>query len=188
MKEAVENTLKEAKGRMAKAVEVLAHDLATIRTGRASPALVENIKIDYYGTPTPLKQLAQITTPEARLILIHPWDRSTIRAIERALQQSELGVNPTNDGTLIRIVLPPLSEERRRELAKVVRQRVEQARVAVRNVRRDAHDHLRRLEKEHQISEDELKRAEQELQKLTDSYITEIERLGEAKEEEVLQI
>ncbi len=188
MREEVGAILKEAKERMAKAVEVLAHDLAAIRTGRASPALVENIKVDYYGTPTPLKQLATIATPEARLIIIQPWDRSILKAVEKAIQQSDLGVTPTDDGTVIRIVLPPLSEERRRELARVVRQRVEQGRVAVRNVRRDAHDHLRRLEREHHISEDELRRAEQELQKLTDSFIREIDRLGEAKEEEVLRV
>jgi len=188
VREEVDAILKEAKARMAKAVEVLAHDLASIRTGRASPALVENIRVDYYGTPTPLKQLATITTPEARLIVIQPWDRSLIKAIEKAIQQSDLGVIPTDDGTVIRIALPPLSEERRRELAKVVRQRVEQGRVAVRNVRRDAHDHLRRLEREHKLSEDEFRRAEQELQRLTDSFIKEVDQLGEAKEEEVLQV
>jgi len=188
VREEVAAVLKEARERMAKALDVLAHDLASIRTGRASPALVENIKVDYYGTPTPLKQLATITTPEARLIVIQPWDRGLIKDIERAIQQSDLGVNPSDDGTVIRIALPPLSEERRRELAKVVRQRVEQGRVAVRNVRRDAHDHLRRLEREHKISEDEFRRAEQELQKLTDSFIKEMDQLGEAKEEEVLQV
>ncbi len=188
MREAIDPVFKDARERMSKAVEALRRELASIRTGRATPALVENIKVDYYGAPTPLKQMATITTPEARTIVIQPWDRSAIRAIEKAIQQSELGVNPSNDGTVIRIVLPPLSEERRRELARLVRQRVEQGRVAVRNIRRDIHDELRRLEREHKISEDEFRRGEQELQKLTDGFIKEIDQLGEAKEEELLAV
>ncbi len=180
--------LKDARQRMSKAVEALRHDLSTIRTGRASPALVEHIRVDYYGTPTPLKQLATITTPEARLIVIQPWDRQLIKAIEKAIQQSDLGVTPSNDGTVIRLALPPLSEQRRKELAKLVRQRGEQGRVAVRNVRRDVHEEMRRLEREHQVSEDEFRRAEAELQKLTDSFIKEIDQLCEAKQEEVLTV
>lgn len=184
----IQESLADAKGRMQKAVEALRHDLATIRTGRASPGLVENLKVDYYGVPTPLKQMATITTPEARLIVIQPWDRTTIGAVEKAILRSDLGLNPSNDGNVIRLVLPQLTEERRHELARLVRKRVEEGRVAVRNVRRDVHEELRRLQREHQISEDELRRAEHDLQKLTDNIIQEVDKVGEEKEAEILAV
>jgi ribosome recycling factor len=184
----IQESLAEAKGRMQKAVEALRHDLATIRTGRASAGLVENLKVDYYGVPTPLKQMATITIPEARLIVIQPWDRTAIASVEKAILRSELGITPSNDGSTIRLVLPQLTEERRQELARLVRKRVEESRVAVRNVRRDVHEELRHRQREHQISEDELRRAEQELQKLTDSIIAQVDKVGEEKEAELLAV
>jgi len=149
---------------------------------------VEHLKVDYYGTPTPLNQLATITTPEARLIVIQPWDRGSLGAVEKAILKSDLGLNPASDGTVIRLAIPQLTEERRRDIAKQVRKRTEDARIAVRNVRRDCHDHIRRLEHDHQISKDDLHRAENELQKLTDDHIKEIDKIGHEKEEEVLAV
>ncbi len=180
--------LTEAEHKMAKAIEVLRHDLGTIRTGRASPALVERLHVEYYGTEMPLNQLAGITVPEPRLIVIQPWDKSSIPAIEKAILKSELGLVPSNDGSLIRIVLPPLTEERRRDLVRLVHRRVEEGRVAIRNVRREAHDDLRDLRKENMISEDDLKHAEGRLQRLTDSFIAQADRVGEEKEAEVLEV
>ncbi len=184
----VQETLKDAKERMLKAIDALRRELATVRTGRASPGLVEHLKVDYYGTPTPLSQLATITTPDARLIVIQPWDRAALGTVEKAILKSDLGLNPASDGAVIRLAIPPLTEDRRRELAKHVRKRVEEARVAVRNVRRDCHEHVRRLEHDHQISQDDLHRAETELQKLTDDQIGEIDKIGEGKEAELLAV
>jgi ribosome recycling factor len=184
----IDDALLDATDRMEKAVEALRRDLATMRTGRASPALVEHLKVDYYGTPTPLNQLATITTPEARLIVIQPWDRGSIGAVEKAILKSDLGLNPASDGTVIRLAIPQLTEERRRDIAKQVRKRTEDARVAARNIRRDCHDHIRRLEHDHDISRDDLHRAENELQKLTDDHIKEIDKIGHEKEEEVLAV
>lgn len=173
---------------MHKAVEALQHELATVRTGRASVGLVDHLKVEYYGTPTPLLQLATIATPDARLITITPFDKGALGTIEKAIQKSDLGLTPSNDGSVIRLSIPPLTEERRKELAKHVRKRVEEARVAVRNVRRDVHEHLRKLEHDHVISQDDLKRSENELQKLTDEQIKEIDRIGNEKEQEVLTV
>ena len=184
----VQQQIDDAATRMHKAVEALQHELATIRTGRASVGLVEHVKVDYYGTPTPLQQLATITTPDPKMILIQPYDRSALEAISKSIQKSDLGLTPGNDGTVIRLAIPPLTEERRKDLAKQVRKRVEDARVAVRNVRRDVHDHLRKIEHEHDISQDDLKRSESELQKLTDDHVKEIDRLGHDKEQEVLTV
>lgn len=184
----IDDALLDATDRMEKAVDALRRDLATIRTGRASPALVEHLKVDYHGTPTPLNQLATITTPEARLIVIQPWDRGSLGAVEKAILKSDLGLNPASDGTVIRLAIPQLTEERRRDIAKQVRKRTEDARVAVRNIRRDRHDHIRRLEHDHDISRDDLHRAENELQKLTDDHIKEIDKIGHEKEEEVLAV
>jgi ribosome recycling factor len=184
----IDDALLDATDRMEKAVEALRRDLAIMRTGRASPALVEHLKVDYYGTPTPLNQLATITTPEARLIVIQPWDRGSIGAVEKAILKSDLGLNPASDGTVIRLAIPQLTEERRRDIAKQVRKRTEDARVAARNIRRDCHDHIRRLEHDHDISRDDLHRAENELQKLTDDHIKEIDKIGHEKEEEVLAV
>ncbi len=184
----IDDELLDATDRMEKAVDALRRDLATIRTGRASPAIVEHLQVDYYGTPTPLNQLATISTPEARLIVIQPWDRGSIGAVEKAILKSDIGLNPSNDGTVIRLAIPQLTEERRREIAKQVRKRVEDARVAVRNIRRDCHDHIRRLERDREISQDDLHRAETELQKLTDDQVKDIDKVGHEKEEEVLAV
>jgi ribosome recycling factor len=184
----IDDALLDATDRMEKALEAFQRDLATVRTGRASPALVEHLKIDYYGTPTPLNQLATISTPEARLIVIQPWDRASMGAVEKAILKSDLGLNPSNDGTVIRLAIPQLTEERRRDIAKQIRKRTEDARVAVRNVRRDCHDRMRRLEHDHEISKDDLHRSEKELQELTDDQIKEIDRIGHEKEEEVLAV
>ena len=184
----IDDALLDATDRMEKTLEALQRDLATVRTGRASPALVEHLKVDYYGTPTPLNQLATISTPEARLIVIQPWDRGSTGAIEKAILKSDLGLNPASDGTVIRLAIPQLTEERRRDIAKGIRKRTEDARVAVRNIRRDCHDHVRRLEHDHEISKDDLHRSENELQKLTDDHVKEIDKIGHEKEEEVLAV
>jgi ribosome recycling factor len=179
---------KEAETRMKGAIQALEEDLSGIRTGRASPALIERLHVEYYGNPTPLVQLATINVPEPRSLLIRPFDGSTLKAIERAIQASDLGLTPNNDGKSIRLNLPPLTEERRRELVKVVHNRAEEARVAARNVRRDSITDLREFEQEKLISEDELKKGEEEIQKLTDRYIEEINAISERKEKEILEV
>jgi ribosome recycling factor len=179
---------KEAEARMKGAAQSLEEDLGGIRTGRASPALVEKLPVEYYGAPTPLIQLAAISVPEARTLLIRPFDPSTLRVIERAILASDLGLTPNNDGKAIRLNLPPLTEERRRDLVKVVHNRVEEARIAIRNVRRDVIKDMREFEEEKLISEDELKRGEEELQKITDRHIAEIEAIGHRKEVEVMEV
>jgi ribosome recycling factor len=179
---------KEAETRMRGAIQALEEDLGGIRTGRASPALIERMQVEYYGSPTPLIQLATISVPEPRSLLIRPFDASSLKAIERSILASDLGLTPNNDGKSIRLNLPPLTEERRRELVKVVHNRVEEARVAVRNVRRDSIRDLREFLQEKMISEDELKRGEEELQKITDQYILEINVVGERKEKEILEV
>jgi ribosome recycling factor len=184
----IDDALLDATDRMEKALEALRRDLATVRTGRASPGLVEHLKVDYYGAATPLNQLATISTPDARLITVQPWDRGSIGAIEKAILKSDIGLNPSNDGALIRLAIPQLTEERRREIAKQVRKRAEDGRIAVRNIRRDCHEAIRRLEHDHEISQDDLHRAETELQKLTDDHIKEIDKVGHEKEEEVLAV
>jgi ribosome recycling factor len=178
----------EAKTRMKGAVQALEEDLAAVRTGRASPALVEKLQIEYYGVLTPLIQLASIGVPEPRSLLIRPYDASTLKAIEKAILASDLGLTPNNDGKAIRLNLPPLTEERRRDLVKIVRNRLEEARIAVRNVRRDSIRDLREFENEKLISEDELKRGEDELQTITDNFINEINELGDRKEVEVMEV
>jgi ribosome recycling factor len=182
----VQEQITDAKTRMHKAIESLKAELATVRSGRASPGLVEHLRVEYYGTPTPLNQIATISAPDARLIVITPYDRGGLGAIEKAILKSDLGLTPSNDGTVVRLSIPPLTDDRRRELAKHVGKRIEEARVAVRNVRRDIHDHMRKLEKEHTISQDELHRSETELQKLTDEQIKEVDRIGHEKEQELL--
>jgi ribosome recycling factor len=178
----------EAETRMGGAIQALEEDLGGIRTGRASPTLVERLPVDYYGNPTPLIQLASIGVPEPRSLLIRPFDAGTLRAIERAIQSSDLGLTPNNDGKAIRLNLPPLTEERRRDLVKVVHNRVEEARVAVRNVRRDINRDLEDFEKEKLISKDDLKRSEEQLQKITQRFIDEINAVGERKEKEILEV
>ena len=184
----IKDMLSSAESRMRGAIQVLHDDLAAIRTGRANPALVEKLSVDYYGAPTPLMQLASISVPEPRSLMIKPFDQSTIKVIEKAIQASELGLNPNNDGKVIHLNLPPLTEERRRDLAKHVHHRLEESRVAIRNIRRDAHNDMRDFEKEKLISEDELKRGEEELQKLTDRFIEEIAEMGKKKESEIMEV
>ena len=184
----VADIFSDAERRMSKAVEALKQDLATIRTGRANPALVERIQVEYYGAPTPINQLATISVPDARQLVIQPWDRKILTDIEKAIQRSDLGINPNNDGQVIRLVIPPMSEERRRDMVKMLHKKLDEHKVAVRNIRRDAHDKLRDREKKKEISEDELKRNTEKLQKLTDRYIEEMERVGKAKELEILEV
>lgn len=178
----------ESRTRMKGALQALEEDLTGIRTGRANPALVEKLPVDYYGSPTPLQQLASIGVPEPRQLLIRPFDPSTVKDIERAIQSSDLGLTPNSDGKTIRLNLPPLTEERRRELVRIVKNRVEEARVAIRNVRRDSIRDLREFETEKLISEDELKRGEEELQKITDQFIDEVNQTGDRKENEIMEV
>ncbi len=184
----IEETLTDAEERMGKAVEALRRELATIRTGRASPGLVEHLRVDYYGTPTALNQLATISVPEARLLTIQPWDKGAMEAIEKTIQKSDLGLNPSNDGTIIRLVIPQLTEERRKELVRVVHKKVEDGRVAIRNVRRDGHEMLRDLMRGKEISEDEEHRAQEQLQKVTDRFVSEADETGREKEQELLEV
>lgn len=178
----------EAEGRMKGAVQALEEDLAGIRTGRASPTLVERLHVEYYGNPTPLIQLATISVPEPRQLLIRPFDASSLKAIERAIQASDLGLNPNNDGKIIRLFLPPLTEERRRDLVKVVHSRAEEARIAVRNIRRDSIKDLREYEQEKLISEDDQERGEEELQKITDKFVEGVNSVSARKEKEILEV
>lgn len=184
----IDKIINEITGKMQKTVDVLSRDLATIRTGRATPALVEHLKVDYHGISTPLNQLASISVPEAKMILIQPWDRSSIRNIEKAILTSDLGFNPINDGNVIRIIVPPLTEERRKELTKLVRKRLEETRVALRNVRREAIERLREAERNKEISQDQHARASEQIQKLTESFIEKVNSIGQAKEAEILEI
>jgi ribosome recycling factor len=184
----IKETVKDAENRMKSALHSLEEDLAGIRTGRATPALVEKLNIDYYGMPTHLMQLASISVPEARALLIKPFDPSTLKTIEKSILASELGLTPNNDGKVIRLNLPPLTEERRHDLVKVVHVRLEETRIAVRNVRRDLIKELREFEKEKMISEDDLKVGEEELQKLTDHMITDIDGIGTHKEKEIMEV
>lgn len=184
----IKDVLAAAEVRMKKALQAQERELATVRTGRASPALVEHLKVDYYGAPTPVIQVATISVPEARLLVIQPWDRQLLSGIEKAVLKSDLGLNPTNDGTVIRLVFPHLTQERRQELVKIVRKRVEEGRVALRNTRRDAHEELRAMEKRKEISEDEQKRASEQLQKLLDVHVLLMDQLGTNKEAELMEI
>ena len=184
----IKDILIDAEHRMRSAMQVLHDDLAAVRTGRASPALVEKLPVEYYGTPTPLQQLASIGVPEPRTLTIKPFDASTLKTIEKAIQASDLGLNPNNDGKVIHLNLPPLTEERRRDLAKHVHHRLEESRIAVRNIRRDAHNDMREFEKEKLISEDDLERGEADLQKLTDKFIEEISEQGKKKEVEIMEV
>jgi ribosome recycling factor len=184
----IKDTVKEAETRMRGAINSLENDLSGIRTGRASPALVERLNVDYYGVPTPLIQLATITIPEPRIIMIRPFDASSMRAIERAIMASELGLTPNSDGKVIRLNIPPLTEERRRDLVRVVNNRAEDARVAIRNVRRDLIKDLREFQHEKLISEDDLKMGEEELQKLTNSWVEKVDDVNERKQREIMEV
>src|SRR5437762_9076016 len=171
----------DAERRMQKAVEALRQDLSTIRTGRANSALVERINVDYYGAPTPINQVCQISVPEARLIVIQPYERKLLTDIEKAIQRSDLGINPNNDGQVIRLNIPPLSEERRRDMVKTLHKKLDEHKVAIRNIRRDVQDKLREREKKKEVSEDELKRSSEKLQKLTDRFIEDMDKVGKTK-------
>ena len=181
-------TLWNIEEKMQKSVEGLKKELATIRTGRATPTFIEHIKVEYAGVPTPLNQVAGISAPEAKLLVIQPWDKGSIHSIEKAILTSDLGLNPVSDGNVILINIPPLSEERRQELIKVVRKRIEERRIAIRNLRREAMDALKELEKNKDISQDEHKRALNQLQKLTDSFVADTEQIGRNKEAELMQV
>ncbi len=184
----IKEALREAEARMKKAIEALENDLMSIRTGRASPALIERLQVEYYGTLTPLNQLAVISAPEPQLLTIRPYDPGSLRDIERAILSSDLGLTPNNDGKLIRLVIPPLTEERRLELVKVVRRRTEECKVAIRNSRRDTQSDLRDFEKEKLISEDDLYRTRDDLQELTDRYVKQVDEIQELKEQEIMEI
>lgn len=184
----MEAIIKDAEDRMKKSVAALEDELAGLRTGRASAAMFDKIRVQYYGTPTPLNQVASISVPESRLVVIQPWDKGALSEIEKAIQSSEMSLNPNNDGKVIRINIPPLTEDRRKEIVKVAKNTAEQGRVAVRNIRRDANDELKKLEKNGDISEDDLKRGEDQIQKLTDQHIEHINTVLSAKETEILEI
>jgi ribosome recycling factor len=184
----IKEVMKDAEDRMKSALSVLEDDFRGLRTGRASTGLVEKLMVEYYGTATPLYQMATISIPEPQTIAIRPFDKTSLKNIEKAIQASELGLTPNNDGTLIRLNIPALTQERRMELRKVVSHRVEEARIAVRNVRRNAIDDLREMEKEKMISEDESEKAQEDVQKLTDKYIQQIEEAGKRKEAEIMEV
>lgn len=184
----VSDTLRNVEEKMRTSIKVLQRELATIRTGRATPTLVDHIKVEYAGVPTPLNQLASISTPGVRLLVIQPWDKSSIHSIEKALLKSDLGLNPINDGNVIRINIPPLTEERRQELIKVARGKVEKEKIVMRNIRHDAMDELKGLERRKEISQDELKRALDQLQKITDGFIANAEQVGQDKEAELAEV
>ncbi|MBB3867862.1 ribosome recycling factor [Parageobacillus toebii NBRC 107807] len=184
----VQQIINTAKEKMDKAVQAFTRELATIRAGRANPSLLEKVTVDYYGMPTPIIQLASISVPEARLLVIQPYDKSVIKDIEKAILSSDLGLTPSNDGSVIRITIPPLTEERRRELVKLVKKYSEDAKVAVRNIRRDANDELKKLEKNGEITEDELRGYTDDVQKLTDDHIAKIDTITKEKEKEVMEV
>jgi ribosome recycling factor len=184
----IDDTLFDAEERMEKAVAVAKDELTTVRTGRANPAMFSRIHVDYYGSQTPINQMASINIPEARMVIIKPYDASQLGALEKAIRNSDLGVNPSNDGAIIRIVIPQLSEERRREMVKVAKHKGEEARVAIRNIRRKANDELHRINKDGEAGEDEVVRAEKELQHLTDKYVAQVDELVKHKEAELLEV
>jgi ribosome recycling factor len=184
----IDDLLKEASARMAKSIDATRNELTTVRTGRASPHLLDRVTVDYYGTATPLKQLANVATTDARMLTVTPYDKSAIKQMEKAIMESDLGLTPSNDGNLIRLQIPELTEERRKELVKVVRGIAEEGRVAIRNIRRDCMHDLRELKGEGEVGKDEEHRAEEELQKLTDAKVKDIEELLKGKEEEILAV
>ncbi len=184
----VKDVLRDAEAKMKKSIDSLRHTLGAVRTGRASPALVEDLKVEYYGAEMPLNQLANVASPESRLLTIQPYDQGAIKAIEKAIQNSELGINPSNDGRVIRLAIPQLTQERRKELVKQVKAKIEDGKVAIRNVRRDAQDAIRKLQQDKAISEDDERRGQEDLQKLTDRFQKEVETIGATKEAEVMEV
>ncbi len=184
----IKEYLAEAEERMNKSAEALKRELATLRAGRATPALLDKIQVDYYGAMTPLNQMANISAPESRMLLIQPWDKGAMKGIEKAILASDLGLSPTNDGTVIRIAIPQLTEERRKELVKIVRKKSEDAKVAVRNIRRDLNDEIKKLEKNHEVSEDDAKNGLDDAQKLTEKSIKKLDEITAAKEKEIMEV
>ncbi len=183
-----DDVLLDVEDKMDKAVEALRRDLNTLRTGRATPSLIENISVDYYGTPTPLKQIASISAPDARAILVQPWDRQSLREIEKSLMKSDMGFNPSNDGNIVTVPIPPLTTERRQDLVKVLKRKIEEGKVSVRNVRRGGQDTLRRMEKDKLASQDQVRRAQDQLQKATDEHTKTMDQVAAAKEAEIMQV
>ena len=180
--------IKDIEGRMQKSVDNLKEEYVTIRAGRANPHILDRLRVDYYGTPTPIQQVANVSVPEARMIQIQPWEASMVKEIEKAINCSDIGINPTNDGKLIRLVFPELTEERRKDLAKDIKKKGEEAKVAVRNIRRDANDAYKKLKKEEDVSEDEIKELEDKIQKLTDKYIKDVDAAVELKGKEIMTV
>lgn len=184
----IPQVIDEAGERMQKSIEALKREFGTIRAGRANPSLLEKVQVEYYGVLTPVNQLANITVPEPRMLAIQPWDKSSLPAIERAILKSDLGLNPSSDGMMIRLIIPQLTAERRTDLVKTVKKKAEEARVAIRNVRRDGIEQLKKLEKDHTASEDDVKRAHEDVQKLTDKMIKEVDHVLEVKEQEITEV
>ncbi len=184
----IEDVLNEVERKMGQSIEAMRRDISTLRTGRATPALIEDLSVDYYGSPTPLKQIASISAPDARAIMVQPWDRQALRDIERSLMQSEMGFNPSNDGNVITVPIPPLTQERRREMVRLLKRKAEDSKVAVRNVRRDGVDSLRKMERDKAISQDESRRSQDTLQKTTDSHIKTIDEVSAGKEAEIMEV
>ncbi|MBM7094206.1 MULTISPECIES: ribosome recycling factor [Alteribacter] len=183
-----QETINQAKERMDKSIESLRKELATLRAGRANPSILDKVQVEYYGMMTPLNQLATISVPEARMLTIQPFDKSSLADIERAIQKADLGLSPSNDGNIIRITIPALTEERRAELVKLVRRYSEDAKVAIRNIRRDSNDELKKLQKDGELTEDELRRSQDDVQKVTDSYVTTIDGIADNKEKEIMEV
>jgi len=184
----IKDVVAKTRASMDKSIEALKKEFSRVRTGRASVSLLDEVRVDYYGTPTPLSQIGTLTVPEPRLITIQPWEKKLIPDIERAIYKSDLGLNPTSDGVLVRIIIPPLTEDRRKEMVKLIKRMGEDAKIAIRNIRRDANDGLKKLEKDKEISEDELKRGEKEIQDLTDAFVKKTDEVVAVKEKEVMEI
>ncbi len=184
----IEAVLAEAERKMGQSIEAMRRDISTLRTGRATPALIEDLSVDYYGSPTPLKQIASISAPDARAIMVQPWDRQALRDIERSLTQSEMGFNPSNDGNVITVPIPPLTQERRQEMVRLLKRKAEDSKVAVRNVRREGVDSLRKMERDKSISQDENRRSQDSLQKTTDAHIKAIDEVSATKEAEIMEV
>lgn len=184
----ISGTFTDTESKMNKAIDAYRKDLATLRAGRANPSLLEKIMVDYYNVPTPINQMANISAPEARLLVIQPWDKSVIAEIEKAIQKSDLGLTPSNDGTVIRISIPQLTEERRKELVKVVKKKAEEAKVVIRNLRRDANDEIKLYEKEGEISEDDSRKSQEKIQEITDKFIKQVDEIMNNKETEIMEV
>ncbi len=184
----IREIMQDAEDRMKKALDALRREYGTLRAGRANPSLLDKVSVDYYGVPTPVNQLANISAPEPRLLVIQPWDKSSLPTVEKAILKSDLGLTPSSDGQVIRIAIPQLTKERRSELVKVVKKKAEETKVAIRNIRRDANDHIKLMEKEHEVSEDDAKRAQEDIQKSTDKFIKEVDHVLEVKEQEIMEV